>query len=137
MFVKERIDEIIDLYKNQAEKFCDDFSDLNLKMNVVDNVKLLIEDSDVVVSAITETTELICEDNSVYGEGVLLVPIHTRGFQNCDLFFDKIFADDTDHVKGFKYFSKFQNFALLLNSYELFYPYKIEYFQIPYLLHKQ
>ncbi len=97
-------------YKNQAEKFCDDFSDLNLKMNVVDNVKLLIEDSDVVVSAITETTELICEDNSVYGEGVLLVPIHTRGFQNCDLFFDKIFADDTDHVKGFKYFSKFQNF---------------------------
>ena len=28
-----------------------------------------------------------------------VIPVHTRGFQNCDLFFDKVFADDTDHVK--------------------------------------
>lgn len=97
-------------YKNQAEIFCSDFSHLNLKMNVVDDVKSLIKDSDVVISAITETTELICEDNDVFKEGVLVVPIHTRGFQNCDLFFDKIFADDTDHVKGFKYFSQFKEF---------------------------
>ena len=39
--------------------------------------------------------------------------MHTRGFQNCDLFFDKVFADDTNHVKGFKYFDKFQSFAEL------------------------
>lgn len=26
--------------------------------------------------------------------GVLIVPIHTPGFTNCDLFFDKVFADE-------------------------------------------
>ena len=35
-----------------------------------------------------------------------MVPVHTRGFSNCDLFFDKVFADDYGHVKHFKYFDK-------------------------------
>ena len=39
-----------------------------------------------------------------------MVPVHTRGFQNCDLFFDKVFADDTGHVKEFKYFDKFRHY---------------------------
>jgi ornithine cyclodeaminase len=39
------------------------------------------------------------------------VPIHTRGFQNCDTTFDKVFADDTGHVQGFKYFNQFKHFA--------------------------
>lgn len=30
---------------------------------------------------------------------------------NCDLFFDKVYADDTDHVKHFKYFNQFKRFA--------------------------
>ena len=34
----------------------------------------------------------------------------TRGFQNCDLFFDQIFADDVAHVEGFKYFNQFKQF---------------------------
>ena len=38
-------------------------------------------------------------------------PIHTLGFTNCDLFFDKVFADDTGHVHHFKNFDKFKNFA--------------------------
>ena len=45
-----------------------------------------------------------------YNKGVLLVPVHTRGFQNCDLFFDKIYGDDRGHVCGFKNFSKFRAF---------------------------
>ena len=39
-----------------------------------------------------------------------MIPIHTRGFQNCDLFFDHIFADDKGHVEGFRYFSQFKKF---------------------------
>ena len=35
------------------------------------------------------------------------------GFQNCDLFFDKVYGDDTDHVKGFRYFSQFKQYAEL------------------------
>lgn len=41
----------------------------------------------------------------------MLIPIHTLGFQNCDIVFDKVFADDTCHVKGFKYFNEFKSFA--------------------------
>jgi ornithine cyclodeaminase/alanine dehydrogenase-like protein (mu-crystallin family) len=55
-------------------------------------------------------TSLFCEDNNLYKNGVLVVPIHTRGFQNCDLFFDHVFADDTAHVSGFKYFNQFRKF---------------------------
>ena len=40
-----------------------------------------------------------------------MVPIHTRGFQNCDLFFDKVFADDYGHVKHFQYFDRFRSFG--------------------------
>jgi ornithine cyclodeaminase/alanine dehydrogenase-like protein (mu-crystallin family) len=40
-----------------------------------------------------------------------VIPVHTRGFQNCDLFFDKVFADDTGHVKSFQYFDRFKQFA--------------------------
>ena len=70
----------------------------------------MIENSDVIVSAVTEMPYLFCEKEELYKKGVLLVPIHTRGFQNCDLFFDHIFADDRGHVSGFKYFNQFKAF---------------------------
>ena len=41
----------------------------------------------------------------------MVIPVHTLGFTNCDLFFDKVFADDYGHVKHFKYFDKFKSFA--------------------------
>lgn len=69
----------------------------------------LIRDSDVIVSALTVADGQIGQDEW-FKEGCLVVPIHTRGFQNCDLFFDKVFADDRSHVDGFKYFDKFQYF---------------------------
>lgn len=44
-------------------------------------------------------------------QGILVVPVHTRGFQNCDSIFDKVFADDEGHVKGFRYFNEFRKFG--------------------------
>ena len=61
----------------------------------------------------TDASNLICPKNDLFKEGCLVVPIHTRGFQNCDLFFDKVYGDDTDHVKGFRYFSQFKQYAEL------------------------
>ena len=99
-------------YKNQAELFIERFKDYpNVTFTVCDDVKELIGTSDVIVSCITEADGLLCDDDSMYREGCLVVPVHTRGFQNCDLFFDKVYADDTAHVCGFKYFSKFKQFA--------------------------
>ena len=76
----------------------------------MDNTSDLVRGADVVVSCITDASGLLVEDESLFKPGVLVVPVHTRGFQNCDTTFDKVYADDTDHVKGFKYFSQFKEF---------------------------
>ena len=99
-------------YKNQTESFIERFKDYtNVTFFICDEAKDLVAHSDVIVSCITEAQGLLCDDDSLYREGCLVVPVHTRGFQNCDLFFDKVYADDTAHVCGFKYFSQFKQFA--------------------------
>lgn len=98
-------------YKNHAEEtsiFLQEHNVRNIK--ICYNYKELIQDSDVIVSALTVANNQIGEDEW-FKQGVLVVPIHTRGFQNCDIFFNKIFADDEGHVEGFKYFSRFKSFG--------------------------
>lgn len=98
-------------YKGQEKLFIERFKEYpNLHFSCVDNADMLIKGSDVVVSAATYLPEDICGDEC-YEEGVLVVPIHTLGFTNCDLFFDKIYADDYGHVCHFKNFDKFKYFA--------------------------
>lgn len=97
-------------YKGQELQFINRFKDFtNLKFNIYNNVEDLFAISDVIISCITAANNIFAEDN-IYKQGVLLVPVHTRGFQNCDLFFDKVFADDTAHVTNFKNFNSFKNF---------------------------
>lgn len=96
-------------YKDHAETFKKRFEDYpNINFITVEDRKEFIKGSDVIVSCVTAADELIGED-AWFEEGVLAVPVHTRGFQNCDLFFDKIFVDDTGHVRGFKNFEKFKH----------------------------
>lgn len=98
-------------YKGQEISFMERFSEYaNLRFQCVDDTDTLIKGSDVVISAVTYFSEDICRDEC-FDEGVLVVPIHTRGFTNCDLFFDKIYADDYGHVHHFKNFDKFRFFA--------------------------
>ncbi|MBR4963905.1 MAG: ornithine cyclodeaminase [Alistipes sp.] len=98
-------------YKDQAEKIVEEYKDYdNVTFTIVDNTSDLVRGADVVVSCITDASGLLVEDESLFKPGVLVVPVHTRGFQNCDTTFDKVYADDTDHVKGFKYFSEFREF---------------------------
>ena len=97
-------------YKNQAEQFAEKFAHPQMQFEIVDTHEELLKEADVLVSAVTEMPELFCDDDSQYPEGILLVPIHTRGFQNCDLFFDHVFADDKGHVEKFQYFHQFKAF---------------------------
>lgn len=98
-------------YKNQEQIFMDRFSEYNnLHFSIVDNVSSLIKGSDIVISCVTYTENDFCTDDC-FDEGVLVVPVHTRGFTNCDLFFDKVYADDKGHVCHFKNFDKFNYFA--------------------------
>lgn len=99
-------------YKDQAQNFIERFeSYTNVSFEICDSIDELVSTSDVIVSSITEAQGLLCPDDAKFKEGCLVVPIHTRGFQNCDLFFDKVFADDTAHVSGFKYFNQFKCYS--------------------------
>ena len=98
-------------YKDQAELFIERFKNYdNLEIEIVDDIELLVKQSTVLISCITSANGILCPDDSLFQPGMLLIPVHTRGFQNCDLFFDKIFGDDTGHVQGFRYFSRFKKY---------------------------
>ncbi len=99
-------------YKNHAEKAIEELSAKYPEVNfeISKSTEELIKGSDVIVSAITQAPGLIVEDLGLFKPGVLLVPVHTRGFQNCDKIFDKIFGDDTAQISGFKYFNEFRYF---------------------------
>ncbi|MBQ4270797.1 MAG: ornithine cyclodeaminase [Clostridiales bacterium] len=98
-------------YKGQEESFAERFKAYpNLSFTYVDTPEEMVSGSDVVLSGATFLPNNVCEDK-YFDEGVLVQPIHTLGFTNCDLFFDKVFADDTGHVKNFKYFDRFRSFA--------------------------
>lgn len=81
----------------------------NISWKIYDDYVEMVKDSDVIVSAVTFASKDFA-DESIYKKGVLIVPIHTRGFQGCDLSFDKIFGDDYGHIEGFKYFNQFKSF---------------------------
>ena len=82
----------------------------NLHFSYVDQYSDVVRGSEVVISCATYFDSDICADEG-FDEGVLVVPVHTRGFSNCDLFFDRVYADDYGHVHHFKNFDKFRSFA--------------------------
>ncbi len=98
-------------YKDQAEHFINRYTkNTNFHFTIVESEDELVHDSDVIISCITFSDHDI-SDVSNYKAGCVIIPVHTLGFQNCDLAFDKVFADDTNPVRSFKYFDKFKNFA--------------------------
>ena len=98
-------------YKGQEATFAERFAKYeNLTFRFVETAEELVSTSDVVISGVTYMPNNLCDDQ-FYKKGVLVVPIHTLGFTNCDLFFDKVYADDYGHVKHFKYFDRFRKFG--------------------------
>lgn len=98
-------------YKDQAEKFAEKFKDANhVTFEIIDDKRQFISEADVVISCVTVATELLFPDDSLFRKGITVIPVHVRGFQNCDLFFDKVFGDDTDQIRNWKYFSKFRQY---------------------------
>lgn len=98
-------------YKDQAEQFVNQFKDeKGVEFQIIDTMEELVDGADALVSCVTSAKGLFVPDDSLLKPGFLLVPVHTRGFQNCDLTFDKVFGDDRGHVCGFKYFNQFKSF---------------------------
>ena len=82
----------------------------NVTFEIIDDPTTFISEADVVISCVTVATELLFPDDTLYKKGVTVIPVHVRGFQNCDLFFDKVFGDDTGQIEKFKYFSRFHEY---------------------------
>ena len=98
-------------YKEQAEQFIERFKEYsNVKFEIVDDHRAFVAGAEVLLSCVTVATELLFPDNNLFQKGVTVVPVHMRGFQNCDVFFDKVFGDDTGQIRGFKYFSQFRQY---------------------------
>ena len=98
-------------YKDQAELFIERFKAYsNVTFEIVDNPTVFLSEADVVISCVTVATELLFPDDTLYKKGVTVIPVHVRGFQNCDLFFDKVFGDDTGQIQNFKYFNQFHEY---------------------------
>lgn len=98
-------------YKDQHRSFIDRFKNFkNIHFRVFDDIEKLAETSDVFVSCVT-AADSVFVDEKCFKRGCLVVPVHTRGFQNCDLAFDKIFCDDIPHISNFKYFNQYRYVA--------------------------
>ena len=96
-------------YKNQHNEFIDRFKYYkNIHFRIFQNIKDLFLQSDVVVSCVTYTNKPLAEETDLK-PGILVVPVHTRGFQNCDLAFDKIFCDHIEQIKDFKSFEHYKS----------------------------
>lgn len=98
-------------YKDQAEQFIGRFKDYgNVSFEIVDDIQDIARSVDVLISCITSANGLIVEDESIFPPGITIIPVHMRGFQNCDTTFDRVFGDDTGHVRNFKYFPQYHDY---------------------------
>lgn len=97
-------------YKGQEKSFEKRFAEMKgVEFFEFDNPHELAHWSQVLFSCVTVANQEICVPED-FQPGSLLVPVHTRGFAECDLAFDKVFADDRAHVSGFGYYEKFKNY---------------------------
>lgn len=103
-------DITVKLYKHhdQEIRFAERFKNYeNIHFEFCDSYEDVIRDADLIISAVTHATENFAADDC-YKEGVTVIPICTLGFQNCDLFFDKVYTDEIEQIRGFKYFNQFK-----------------------------
>lgn len=98
-------------YKDQAEQFIERFMDArNVTFEIIDDKEEFVSEADVLISCVTVATDLLFPNDALFKKGITVIPVHVRGFQNCDLFFDKVFGDDTGQIRNWKYFSKFRQY---------------------------
>lgn len=98
-------------YKDQAERFAERFSEYrNVSFEIVESAEAMAGEVDVFISCITNAQGLLVPNEQTFRPGVTVIPVHMRGLQNCDTTFDRVFGDDTAHVRGFKLFDKWHDY---------------------------
>ncbi len=100
-------------YKDHAEKFIERFRGYtNLTFEICDSYEDLMKDSDVVFSSVTYVEKDFC-DPSVYKKGCTIIPVHLRGFKECDKSFDHIITSDLVSIQKFENYEKMKKMSYL------------------------
>lgn len=98
-------------YKNHAEKFMEEFKGYNnITFEVCDTYEQLMTDSDVVFSSVTFIEEDFCTPE-VFKEGCTVIPVHMRGFKECDKMFDHVITSDLESIKKFQYYGQMRKLS--------------------------
>lgn len=98
-------------YKDQAEKFIGRYENTpNVRFHIVDSREELVSRTQALYSCVTVMNEQFLPV-SAYPAGYTLIPVHMRGFQDCDVAFDRIFGDDRGYLEHFQHFKEFKYFA--------------------------
>ena len=77
-------------YKDHASKFIKKYDSPYITWTVHDKIEDLFKYADVIVSGVTYKNSVFTENIDIYKKGVLIIPIQSRGFENCDTIFDKV-----------------------------------------------
>ena len=98
-------------YKNHAEKFMEEFKGYNnITFEVCDTYEQLMTDSDVIFSSVTFIEEDFCAPE-VFKEGCTVIPVHMRGFKECDKVFDHVITSDLESIKKFQYYGQMRKLS--------------------------
>lgn len=95
-------------YKDHAERIMAEFPSADY--HVAQSREELITNTDTLFSCVTVMHDQFMPA-SAYPRGYTLIPVHVRGFQDCDLVFDKVFGDDKGHMLNWLNFSHYRSFA--------------------------
>lgn len=99
-------------YKDQAERFADRFKEYNnVTFEICEGYDNLMRDSDLIISSVTYADSDFCSPD-FYKPGCTIIPVHMRGFMECDLAFDHIVVSDMVRAKGFKYYDQYKKVTL-------------------------
>jgi len=95
-------------YKDHAEKIAAQYP--TVKFHVAADRRELVNNTNVLFSCVTVMHDQFLPADA-YPPGYLCVPVHVRGFQDCDIAFDRVFGDDTGHLSNWKNFAQFKRFT--------------------------
>lgn len=95
-------------YKNQADIFIERFKRFsNITFQIYDTYTELMEDSDLIISCVSYASNDFCSPD-IYKTGCTIIPVHMRGFMECDPVFDNIIVSDLTRAEGFQYYDRFR-----------------------------
>lgn len=89
-------------YKDATDRLRKRFKDTDLIFTEVTEIRDLFSDVQAVITALTFAGKPFVKKEWLF-DGMLALPLHMRGWQNCDPLFDKMFTDDYEHTKAWLY----------------------------------